>query len=253
MKSILFTKPKEMTLKCLKFLFEEKEEILAVVIPNKEQYLETEFFNYCLRNNIKIYSDSEIYENINLFQEIEIIYSNTYPYIIKNEIIKKATKKAINFHSAPLPEYRGVFGYNFAFLNKETEYGVSVHELNDNFDMGDIIEVLKFPYDFKNGNLKELVKLTDEYLFQLFRKTYYRLKNNENFDVVEQIKENGKYYSRKMFEKSKQINLENQDENIDEKIKAFWYPPFEPEYIKKNEKKYYLLTEKIYKSIKWEK
>lgn len=56
-----------------------------------------------------------------------------------------------------------------------------------------------------------------------------------------------------MFEKLKQINLDNQDENIDEKIKAFWYPPFEPAYIKNNEKKYYLLTEEIYKNIKWEK
>ncbi len=251
MKSLLFTKPKELTFNCLKFLIEQKEEILGVVIPQKENYLQSDFVLFCNKKKIKVFSNKELYENIEKFNELEVIYSNTFPYIIRDEIIIKAQKYAINFHMAPLPKYRGVFGYNFAFLNNDNEYGVTVHHLNNSYDMGDIIEVLKFPYDCKTGSIKELVKLSDKYMFELFKKIYFRIKNNEKLKRIQQTLENGKYYSRKDFERSKEISIETDfNESLEIKVKAFWNPPFEPAYIRINKKKYYLLNEEMYDDLK---
>lgn len=247
MKSIFFTKPKENTLNCLKFMIEQGEEILAVVVDDKNKYFGSEFLEYCKTNDINICNNIDI-SNIYIFRnEIEMIYSHTFPKLISEDIIKMASICAINFHSSPLPKYRGVFGYNFAFLNGEREWGVSVHKLDGKFDTGDIIEVSMFDYDFNEGNINDLVKKTERYMLNLFKKTYLRFKNGENIETFKQSV--GKYYSRQDFNEAKQILISDDADIIERKIKAFWCPPYEGAYIQINDKRYTLINKEIIESI----
>lgn len=58
---------------------------------------------------------------------------------IEDFIINKA-KQAINFHPAPLPEYKGKACCCHGIYNGETEWGGTFHILTSEFDGGAIIE-----------------------------------------------------------------------------------------------------------------
>ena len=46
-----------------------------------------------------------------------------------------------NFHPAPLPEYKGRNLCYHAIMNGETEFGATLHYMDENFDTGEIIRV----------------------------------------------------------------------------------------------------------------
>ncbi|HEU0300248.1 MAG TPA: formyltransferase family protein, partial [Longimicrobium sp.] len=66
---------------------------------------------------------------------------------------------ALNIHDALLPRYAGFAPLNWAILNGETETGVTVHWMNEHFDLGDIL-------------LQERVPIgPDETVTEVFRRT----------------------------------------------------------------------------------
>lgn len=247
MNILFFTKPKASTLECLKFLYEQGEELLGVVIYDSQRFKGGDFWNFCMDKKIKIYDGDEIYSDSNRFKDkLDVIFVNTYPKLIRNGLIEMAGKGAVNFHAAPLPEYRGVFGYNFAIYNGERRYGVTVHQLSGQFDRGDIIEVDRFDIDPDNITVRELVDLSDRHLIALFKKTFLRIKNDEEIDFLKQGE--GRYYSRKDFEELKQIRDTDSADVIKRKIRAFWYPPYEGAYMVLQGEKFGLVTEDIMRS-----
>ncbi len=76
--------------------------------------------------------------------EGEWILSFRGDLILSSDILKKASKGAINFHPAP-PSYRGIGSHNYAIYNDDKEFGVTCHHIDDNIDSGAIIEVDRFP------------------------------------------------------------------------------------------------------------
>ncbi len=52
----------------------------------------------------------------------------------------------LNFHPAPLPDFRGLGGYNVAILEGLPEWGVSSHFVDEHFDTGDLVDVERFPW-----------------------------------------------------------------------------------------------------------
>jgi len=99
-------------------------------------------------------------ENINSKQFIEkisqykcdLFVSMSFNQIFKKEIINLTKYKIINCHAGKLPFYRGRNILNWALINGETEFGITVHYVDEGIDTGDII-------------LQELhsISLTDDY------------------------------------------------------------------------------------------
>lgn len=248
MESVLFTKPKPITQKCLRYLVEQREELLGVFLYDKASYVDSSFALYCKEHDVPLYDTSEADAFFEKNRDhIDMIYCNTFPKRLKREWLETAKIAAINFHCAPLPEYRGVFGFNFAFLNQESEFGVTCHFLSEQFDEGDIIEVLRFPYDFERGSVKELVDLSDQYLYRLFCRTYQRFKGGEK--VMGLPQSGGSYYSREDFEKAKEIRPGESEELTLRRIRAFWYPPYEGAYMRFGREKVFLVPEPQYKTL----
>jgi methionyl-tRNA formyltransferase len=54
------------------------------------------------------------------------------------------SKPWFNFHPAPLPEYKGRDLCYHAIMNGEKEFGATIHYMDEGFDTGDIVEVLRF-------------------------------------------------------------------------------------------------------------
>ena len=69
----------------------------------------------------------------------EINVSMSFDQILKSDIIHLAPKGFINCHAGALPFYRGRNILNWALINGEKQFGVTVHYVDEGIDTGDII------------------------------------------------------------------------------------------------------------------
>ena len=105
------------------------------------------------KNNIPV----ELCENINSKDFIEkvklyhadLFVSMSFNQIFKKEMIDLPKYGTINCHAGKLPFYRGRNILNWALINDEKEFGITVHYLDEGIDTGDII-------------LQEVYPITDE-------------------------------------------------------------------------------------------
>lgn len=99
--------------------------------------------NYAEKYNIEYLK----HENINSDEFISIIekyncdlfVSMSFNQIFKNKIINLPKYKTINCHAGSLPFYRGRNILNWALINDEKEFGITVHYVDEGIDTGDII------------------------------------------------------------------------------------------------------------------
>lgn len=88
-----------------------------------------------------------LFENVNSTEAIEkykkfgadLFVSMSFNQIIKKELESIPAKGFINCHAGKLPQYRGRNILNWAILNGEKEFGVTVHYIDQGIDTGDII------------------------------------------------------------------------------------------------------------------
>ena len=118
---------------------EIKISFICVRFDTKDEILK----NYCLNHSI----DYLKYENINsedFFNKVkeyncELFVSMSFNQIFKTEIINLPKYKTINCHAGKLPFYRGRNILNWALINDEKEFGITVHYIDEGIDTGDII------------------------------------------------------------------------------------------------------------------
>jgi methionyl-tRNA formyltransferase len=69
----------------------------------------------------------------------ELLISVSCPQIIGKKIREQFPRGCINVHGAPLPRYRGLMPAFWALRNGEAKTAVTVHDLADKLDNGDIL------------------------------------------------------------------------------------------------------------------
>lgn len=70
---------------------------------------------------------------------IDLFVSMSFNQIFKEEMINLPKYKTINCHAGKLPFYRGRNILNWALINDEKEFGITVHFMDKGIDTGDII------------------------------------------------------------------------------------------------------------------
>ncbi len=101
----------------------------------------------------------------------------------------------LNFHPAPLPEYKGRNLAYHAIINGEKEFGATLHYMAPEYDTGPIIEVKKFPIE-NHHTSGDLVKISHQLLKELFIKWVPRILNGEEIPSTPQNKGEGRYYKK---------------------------------------------------------
>ena len=109
-------------------------------------------------------------ENIPL-SEFDLGVSYCYPRKIIEPVLSTPLKGFVNYHPAPLPKYRGPTELENAIQNKETDWGVTVHYMDANYDTGDIIKIKKIKLHESPRSSEELGAVSHYFLFQLFKET----------------------------------------------------------------------------------
>lgn len=77
--------------------------------------------------------------------ECDLFVSMSFNQIFRNEIINLPRLNTINCHAGKLPFYRGRNVLNWALINDENEFGITVHFVDEGIDTGDIILQETYP------------------------------------------------------------------------------------------------------------
>jgi methionyl-tRNA formyltransferase len=75
----------------------------------------------------------------------DLFVSMSFNQIFRSQIIGMPRLKTINCHAGKLPFYRGRNILNWALINDEKEFGITVHYMDEGIDTGDIILQRVYP------------------------------------------------------------------------------------------------------------
>ena len=120
--------------------------VTKVLCNNKE----AKIFERCKRLNVSCsyFNRDDFYNSNNILNilkaDADYIILAGFLWKVPENIIKAFPKKIINIHPALLPNYggKGMYGMNVhraVKANKETETGITIHFVNENYDEGAII------------------------------------------------------------------------------------------------------------------
>ena len=223
----------------LEYLCSNSDEIKIVgaVVRNSDYELQ----KVCKKNDIELLTEQDLknsYDEGKL--EADYILSFYWKKVGK-ELLDIPLKGSINFHPGPLPEARGS-GYHIAILENWGYWGVTAHYMDEAFDTGEIIECRHFSIADDIVN-KDLVRITHEQLFWLFKDTIDKILCGEKFERRKQAE--GRYFSIRDLENSKLIHQDDSVEQINRKIRAFWNPPYSGAQIEIKGKRYTVINEDV--------
>jgi methionyl-tRNA formyltransferase len=170
------------------------------------------------RHGLRLVSDEELYAEPP--DGVDVVISFLFWKLIREPLVSLGRVGCLNFHPAPLPDLRGLGGYNVAILEGMREWGVSCHFVDEDFDTGDLVEVERFPMDPDSATAFSLDLESQERLFGLFQRVMRMAMAGEELPRTPQGP--GRYVDREEFERLRRVQP---GDELDRKLRAFWYPP----------------------------
>lgn len=151
---------------CLQALHDNGYEIsLVAAHPGKERQWYASVSELANRLGIKTIepenpNNRETEEFLKTFNA-DVFVAAGYGMILKQNILKIPKIMAINLHGGKLPEYRGSSPMNWALINGETSFTLSIIKLDSGVDTGDIVSEKTFPVS-GDDTIRDLHKIADD-------------------------------------------------------------------------------------------
>jgi methionyl-tRNA formyltransferase len=170
------------------------------------------------RHGLPLVTDEDLYGNPP--GDVDLVISFLFWKRIREPLLSLGRAGCLNFHPAPLPDIRGVGGYNVALVEGMREWGVSCHFVDAGFDTGDLVEVERFPIDPGTETAFSLDLESQERLYELFKRVMRRALAGE--ELPREPQGDGRYVDREEFEALRRVRP---GDDLERKLRAFWYPP----------------------------
>jgi methionyl-tRNA formyltransferase len=238
-KAVFLAKNKRSAVRALEHLVERGCEVVAVVVdqPDEHTVEEQRVDLVAERHGLRRAEDADLYDDS--LGDVDLVLSFLFPRRILPPLIERPRVACLNFHPAPLPDLRGLGGFNVAILEGRGEYGVSAHHVVESFDVGDLVDVERFPIDPERETAWSLDVKSQERLFGLFTRVIDRALAGEKLPRTPQGE--GRYVTREEFEALRIVRPGDPPEETDRRIRAFWYPPFEGAVLELDGRRYTLV------------
>ena len=124
----------------------------------------------------------------------EIFISMSFNQILKKEIINLPPRGFINCHAGALPFYRGRCPLNWVLINGEKTFGITVHEIDEGIDTGDIIEQRHYAIKIKD-NYSSLLNVATEQCAEVLLAALIKVKGGSFIKIKQhEIHPVGSYY-----------------------------------------------------------
>jgi methionyl-tRNA formyltransferase len=214
-------KCKRSAARALDWLVSEGAEVAAVVAGEPDAFTRDEqrVDLVAERHGLPLRSDEELHRAPPA--EVDLVVSFLFWKRIREPLLSLGRSGCLNFHPAPLPDIRGLGGYNVAVLDGMSEWGVSCHFVDAEFDTGDLVEVERFPIDPDTATAFSVDLASQERLYELFKSVMRRALAGEELPRTPQGQ--GRYVSREEFESLRRVRA---GDDVGRKLRAFWYPPY---------------------------
>ena len=205
-------------------------EFVGIIRDNKKRWYDRFNWNpqkFALVNKIPIVDSITDVEH-------DFFLSVLYWDVLTSDELKSANIDNINFHLAPLPDYRGSNVCMHAILNGEKVFGATCHRMIEKVDAGQIYKVEKVSVSDNDTAFSLYVKVTSASI-KLFKEFLNIIINNKFQDISFYEQKSGKYFFPKE-DVSKYLIITNPKKET-RKIRAMTFEPFEPCYKIENGKK----------------
>lgn len=243
---ILFMGRKQVAADCLKFLLNRTDVKVVGVLTDSHLDISVTA-NLARGEGLPLYTFETALRAI---QQGELTFdlglSMLYWRKLRDDFLTLPELGCVNFHPAPLPEYRGVGGYNLAILEGLDTWAATAHYVDAEIDTGPIIHSQQFPIDPQTETAKSLEKTSQKVLREVFEKTVKDILEQPS-RIVCTPNEGGRYLSRPQLEAMKKVDLNTDD--LDRKVRAFWFPPYDGAYIEILGEKFTLANRQILQDI----
>ena len=107
--------------------------------------------------------------------EPDVIVLAGYNKMLKRAMIETAKDRCINLHASPLPSYRGAAPLNWMLIRGEKTGGISILEVDEGVDTGDILAQRFFPIR-ESDDYASLLRITLELYPTMLKETLERLR-----------------------------------------------------------------------------
>lgn len=171
---------------------------------------------------------------------VDTIVCMQHSWILSGEVLAAVNYNALNFHNAKLPAYRGYNAVNHAVLNRDERFTCTLHWMTEEVDRGEIALEAAFDITHEDTALSLYAKSHVASL-RLFDRLLSYLRGPGPVPR-RPMEAGGRFYSRKSIEPLREIKDLSGDE-ADLKARAFFFPPFEPAYLRRGERKLYVLPQ----------
>ena len=145
-------------------------EIVLVLTNNPDAYVLQRADNFEIPTHI--FGRKEFYETDNIIDllknlDVDLIVLAGFLWLIPKNLITEYPGRIVNIHPALLPKFggKGMYGdhvHNAVLTAGETEGGITIHYVDENYDEGEFIYQAKYKID-KDDNL-EMVKFKGQQL-----------------------------------------------------------------------------------------
>ena len=183
----------------------------------------------------------------------ELFVSMSFNQIFKKRLIELPRLQTINCHAGKLPFYRGRNILNWALINDEKEFGITVHYLDEGIDTGDILNQRTFPISDQD-NYATLLKVAYIECADLLYLTIKQLQNGEINRILQSSIHKMGFYCTGRIAGDERLNWSQTSRDIFNFVRAICQPgPEARTYLRNNEIKInnveFLPDAPIYKGI----
>ena len=117
---------------------------VAVGMPKKISETQTLVSHRCRQADLpfRVFQKKDFNETILTWLQVyqpDVVLVKTFPFLIPAQALAIPKYGFINFHYAPLPVWRGANPLFWMLRNGEKEGGITAHEMNADYDAGDIL------------------------------------------------------------------------------------------------------------------
>lgn len=156
---IVFMGTPDFAVPILKALIESRHEVAAVYTKPDEpkgrsgRLTPSPVKEFALLHGIPVVTPKSLkkperVEKLRSFSPDAIVVA-AYGLILRKEVLELPKYGCINVHASLLPKYRGAAPIQWAILNGERFSGVTIMQMNEGLDTGDILKTVEIPLDEK--------------------------------------------------------------------------------------------------------
>lgn len=227
MHNILFMGRKPVASRALEWLY-ERDDVNVVGVITDSHLSTSPTRDMALKFGIDVMNRDDAERRIRDGElNFDLCVSMLYWQKIRSVVISSAKKGVINFHPAPLPEFKGTAGYNLAILENHKTWAVTAHYVDEEIDTGAIIELSWFALDQEQETAQSLERKAQPELLNQFKRVVSKaLDADELLPSVSNI--GGRYINRAEMESMKELKP---GDDVERKIRAFWFPPYDGTFV----------------------